>query len=781
MSEEKYKYLPVSEDESDFNIGKILNKYKVYWPWFFGFTVVLMALAVCYIMYSPRLYTSAASIIVNDEESASKSNSANGFDFNLFSGLSSSRIANELGLLASKRLMFNTVKALDLNVQYIDDSNFISQPLYTNSPVKVQILRLDEKKLERLVAAENNLFRLKNLKAKGLRLTNVKTGEIVYTDFDTPVEFEFSDFVIVSNSDTDEDPPAWDEVLVRFATIESVATFYHKGLEVSLLDDNSTLIQLKLNSRVPEKGEDILNQLIYEYNREAIEDKNLIAKNTADFIDDRLNIINRELDSVESGKESFKESNRLTNIDVESDMMIQNVSEYNQERQQVATELEVTNSLLNYMDSERSTLLPANLGLESNTDGFVDEYNKLILERDRLLGSSTEKNPLINSLNNQIDQLKTRVKRRLESQVQNLEIKQDNLQRRIGFFQSKISRVPGQERQVRVIERQQNIKESLYLYLLQKREENTLELSVTGPKAKIVDSASASAGFIKPSPKVVLGAALVLGFLFPVLVIRAREVLNDRIQGKDDLERIARNIPILGELPLIGQKDQDLVKKYDRSVLSEAFRILIANIQFLNIDNPSDKGVTCFVTSSIKGEGKTFVATNLAITLALTEKKVILVGGDLRDPQIQRYHKKTGKNKGVSDYLVNRNQKLCDLYQDSEFNENLKVLPAGTIPPNPAELIQSSRLGEMFAELEREFDYVIVDCAPALLVADTFLMNKYATLTLFVVRNKYTKRDLMNFAIEANQKRKLKKMCFLINGVAFNNLGYGNQYGYGIN
>lgn len=782
MAKEKYKYLPVAEDQNDFNLREVLDKYKRFWPWFLGVTLVFLALAISYIKYAPKHYTSIASIIVKDEENAGNSGSKTGFDINMFSGLSTNSMANELGLLTSKRLMFSTVKALALNVEYIDTNSLIEKPLYESSPIKVQVLRLDESKLKKAIKNDNYIFQIKNMVPNGLQLLNGESKVVMSTSFNTLVELDFVDFLIFPNNQIEVAPTNWSSVLIKFATVKGVASAYNRALEVELLDEQSTLIQLKLKDRVPKKAEDILNQLIYEYNKEAIEDKNLIAKNTAEFIDKRLRIINSELDSVESGKESFKEVNRLTDIGAESNMMIQNVSDYNQQRQLVETELEVTSSMLSYMDSEKDNLLPANLGLESGGSDFVNEYNSLILERDRILAASTEKNPLVVRLNQQIGQLKNSVKQSLVTQRQNLIINQDNLRKRARVISSQISRVPGQERAVRGIERQQNIKESLYLYLLQKREENTLELSVTGPKAKIVDFASSSGGTITPSPKIMLGAALIFGLFLPFLVIRSKELLNDKIKTREDLENLNRDIPIVGELPTIGKKDSELVKNNDRSVLSEAFRILSANLQYLKKETKQpDCGLSIFVTSTIQGEGKTFVATNLAITLALTGKKVILVGGDLRNPQLQRYQKNLSKVLGVSDYLVNNKQKLSHLFQETDLNEHLIILPSGSMPPNPAELLQKNRLGDLFTQLEQDFDYIVVDTAPALLIADTFLINKYAALTLYVTRAGFTKKKLMDFAIEAKETGKLKNMSLVLNDVPLINLGYGSKYGYTYN
>ncbi|MFI1772457.1 GumC family protein [Thalassobellus citreus] len=778
MAKEKYKYLPVAEESIQLDLHQFVNKYKRFWPWFVITTLMFLALAVCYIKYAPRQYTSVASIIVNNEKNNGGSRAKMGFDVDMFSGLSANSMANELGLLTSKRLMFNTVKALDLNVQYLDDSDLVSQPLYTKSPIKVEVFRLDEKKLEHAIELGNNAFKVQNLGDGRLQLLNQESETVMKTSFNSHVELDFIDFVITHNELQESQISSWASVIVKFLPIKSVANFYNKKLKVDLIDDNATLIQLKLIDRVPKKGEDILNQLIYEYNKEAIVDKNLIAENTADFIDERLNIINTELDSVESGKESFKEANKLANLGAESNVLIQNVNEYKRQQQLVQTELDVTSSMLGYLDSDSEDLLPANLGFESETNEFVNNYNDLILERNKLLAGSTEKNPFVIRLNNQINQLRNNINQSLLNKRQSLRIQQENLRKRTGLIGSQIARMPGQERQVRGIERQQSIKESLYLFLLQKREENTLELSVTGPKAKIVDSASSFGGSISPSPKIVLGLAFILGIFLPFIVIRGKELLSDKIKSKEDLMKFSKHITILGELPSIRKKDSVLIKANDRSVLAEAFRILSANLQFLIGSHKKSGGISIFVTSTIKGEGKTFVATNLAITLALTGKKIVLIGADLRNPQLQRYQEGLDKKLGVSDYLANYELNLRELLQSSKLNQNLMILPSGTIPPNPAELLQSSRLDVMFSELEGDFDYVIVDTAPSLQVADTFLINKHADLTFYVTRAGFTEGKLMDFALEATRNGKLKNVSLILNDVSPKNLGFGVKYGY---
>jgi tyrosine-protein kinase Etk/Wzc len=780
MEKEQYRYLPVSEEESSINLRELLNKYLRHWPWFLVLLCLTLGAAIAYLKLGPKTYQTVSSIIINDEENGNSSGSVPGMQIDILSGLKTNSIANELGLLRSKRLMLNTAKALNLNIVYLDDSGIIMKELYDQSPVKIQLLRFDDKLLDDAIIAKNNTFRIQKKSKETFEFINASTQKTKTLKYDTPIELDFANFIVKANTEDKLFSENWNNVLITFIPLNSIADNYSKRLAVNIVEEKSTLLELSLEDRVSKKAEDILNQLVYEYNKEAIEDKNLLAKNTADFIDERLQIINGELDSVESGKENYKEKNRLTDIGVESSMLIQNVSEFNKEQQQIQTQLELTQSILSYADNDSYNLFPSNLGLEeSSSNQLISEYNTLVIERNRLAASSTEQNPAVKSLSNQINQLKYNLKSNLEGTRNNLMIADDNLRRKSGSLGFQMSQIPGQERQVRGIERQQGIKEALYLYLLQKREENTLALSVTAPKAKIVDPAFSTRNSISPSPKVVLGGAIILALLIPVGFLRIRELLNNKIESRADVEKLAKDIAIMGELPKLSKKDNEFILKNDRSVLAESFRILSANLQYAMINNPGTTvGKTIFVTSTTKGEGKTFVAVNLAITLAQSGKKVLLMGGDLRNPQLHRFDDNLKKVFGVSDYLVNSTQVLSDLYQDSEQYESLKILPSGSIPPNPAELFQMERLGTMFEQLQTEFDYIVVDTAPALLVADTFLINRYALVTLYVVRSEITKKEALQFVNDSRKTGKLKNISLVINDLKVKNFAYGNKYGY---
>jgi len=780
MSQQNYINRP---QEEEINLREELEKYLKYWPWFAITVLVCVILAFTYLKISTPVYHTLASIIIKDEKAKSPSSEMAAFaDLGLLGGMGTNSIENEIGILRSKRMMTNVIKALDLNVTYFNEYAIKSPELYRNTPYFVQVLKMDEKALTRYSKEAGNDFNVSIGDDDSFRFINTETEESFKGKIGQPVSLPFTDVILMENTEfelgMDSEIP---NVTVKFSNLESAVSNYRAKLQINLTDKNSSLIELGLDDAVKAKAQDILDQLIFEYNQEAIEDKNLVARNTATFIDERLQIINEELDSVETGKENFKEANQLTDIEAESEMFIENVSDYNKREQEIGTQLELANTMISYLNSDSgSDLLPANLGIQEQTvNTSIEEYNNLVLERNRILSGSTEKNPVVKRLNSQIEQIRGNVLASFERLRSNLRVSQQELERQGSVISSKISAVPGKERQYRGIERQQNIKESLYLFLLQKREENSLSLAVTAPKAKIVDRAYSSVEPVSPKPKIILLAALILGLLIPFLIIYLKNLLNNKVKSREDIEKLVKEIPLVGEIPKVVGKDKEMILTNDRSVLAEAFRILHTNLQYLIVNTAEKvKGNTIFVTSTVMGEGKTLVSYNLALTLANTNKKVLIIGADLRNPQLQRFEKDARTHLGVSNYLANDNLKLQDIILKSNNNNNLDLLPSGSIPPNPSELWRRKKTGELFNDLEEIYDYIIVDTAPTILVTDTFLINKWADLTLYVVRAGYTEKKLLEFARDAKNDGKLHDVSFVLNDVKWANFGYGNKYGY---
>lgn len=756
------------------NMRKELDNYLKHWPYFLLILGLCVVSAFLYLRYTTPIYIAQASILIKDD--GGNKNAPAQFADIAINGMASKNLENETGILKSRRLMIDVVKALNLHIHYFQEEQFKTVELYENVPFTMQVLKLEEPALKSLGGV--NLQISKN--GDSYRIFNLHSQKTIKVASGSPISLGFADIVITPNSISPK--KSFKPVIVKFSQVEKMASKYRKKLVLTQTTKTSGILELELEDPVKEKARDVLDQLILEYNRTAIEDKNLIAGNTANFINDRLEIINNELNEVETGKEAFKERNQLTDIQTQSQMFVQNANDYNKKRQEVATQLELSNAMLEYLTkTSGSDLLPTNLGIaEAGVNAQINEYNSLVLEKNRILNGSTEKNPVVVRLNNNIDQIKQNVIQGFQNLRANLQIGQEDLNRQASSIGSQIYAVPAKERQFRGIERQQNIKETLYLFLLQKREENSLALAITEPKAKIIDRAYFENKPVFPNSRNIYLGSVILGLFLPLSFFYVRGMLDNKIRSRSDIESITREIPIVGVVPRIGRRKKLLIQSNDRSILAESFRILITNLQYLLVNIKSkNQGVCLMVTSTTKGEGKTFSAINLAITLANTGKRVLLIGADLRNPQLQSYQKEDNSLPGVSDYLINENLEIEDLIRTAKFHPDLDIITSGKIPPNPYELLKQEKIGVMFNELKKMYDYVIVDTAPSLLVADTFLITKYGDLILYLVRAGYTETEMLGFPLNAKEEGKLENVNFIFNDVKLTDLGYGNKYGYG--
>lgn len=780
----KDNYYIYSEDSEGVEIKELINRYLKFWPWFVTSIGFCLIMGGVYLGIAKSSYKAVSTIILEDEKSKGPTASSSFADLSLLSGFSTSSIENELGLLRSKRLMFNAVKALGLNVKYINNHGLFAEEYYNNSPYNIKIARLEDENLKKAIKNDKNRFVINYLNNEEVEIIFENKNEKLINKIGDIVELDFIQFFIEKNENFDfnkSDSKESINVEVEVAEFEGVASSLGRKLNVDLVDKNSTMISLSIIDKIPSKAKDVLNQLVFEYNKEAIEEKDLIARNTAFFIDERLAIINSELDSVETGKEQFKESNLLTNIDAESQLIVENVSDYNNEQQRIGTELELTNSLIDHLRKNKSSLLPTNFGIDDfGTNSLIEEFNEIVLERNRLLKSANEQNPMVISLTNEIEQIRENVMESLGRMQYNLTIKKNNLDRQSSVLASQISDVPAQERTYRGIERQQNIKEALYLFLLQKREENSLSLAASAPKAKLVDEAYALSTPVSPNSKIVILGCFLLGVLLPFTTINVISLLNDKLINSQDVKNNIKNTNLLGELPHILADQPSVVEPKVRTVLSESFNILATSVQhYLENMNSQNASKCILVTSSLKGEGKTFISVNLGITLASEGNKVVVVGGDLRNPQLQRYQKNPNNHKGVSTFLENTSLIIHDYIQDTDLHNNLKFLYTGDIPNNPSQLLKSAKLSQMFEALKKDYDYVIVDTAPVFQVADTYIISKYADITLYILRASVTKKNFIGMIEEMEKSNKIKNLALVLNDVKLADSAYGYGYDYG--
>ena len=515
------------------------------------------------------------------------------------------------------------------------------------------------------------------------------------------------------------------------------------------------------------------------YNRNTNNDKNEIAQKTAEFIDERIGIISKELGSTEANLESFKRDAGITDLTSEAQIALAGNAEYEKKSVENRTQISLVNDLRKYLRGNEYEVLPSNVGLQDAAlIGAIERYNEMLIERKRLLRTSTENNPTIVNLDTGIRAMKANVQATLEGTLQGLMITKESLDREASRYSRRISNAPGQERAYVSIARQQEIKAGLYLMLLQKREENAIALAATANNAKIIDEAIADDIPISPKRSMIYLIALVLGIGIPVGIIYLVELTKFKIEGRADVEKLT-SVPVVGDIPLTDEKNDKngsiAVFENKNNLMSETFRNIRTNLQFM-LDN--DQKVI-LVTSTISGEGKSFVSSNLAISLSLLGKKVVIVGLDIRKPGLNKVFQLSNKERGITQYLSNPETDLMELVQPSDVNKNLFILPGGTVPPNPTELLARNGLDRAIETLKKNFDYVILDTAPIGMVTDTLLIGRVADLSVYVCRADYTHKAEYTLINELSFEKKLPNLCTVINGVDLKKRKYGYYYGYG--
>ena len=515
------------------------------------------------------------------------------------------------------------------------------------------------------------------------------------------------------------------------------------------------------------------------YNRNTNNDKNEIAQKTAEFIDERIGIISKELGSTEANLESFKRDAGITDLTSEAQIALAGNAEYEKKSVENRTQISLVNDLRKYLRGNEYEVLPSNVGLQDAAlIGAIERYNEMLIERKRLLRTSTENNPAIVNLDTSIRAMKANVQATLEGTLQGLMITKESLDREASRYSRRISNAPGQERAYVSIARQQEIKAGLYLMLLQKREENAIALAATANNAKIIDEAIADDIPVSPKRSMIYLIALVLGIGIPVGIIYLIDLTKFKIEGRADVEKLT-SVPVVGDIPLTDEKNDKngsiAVFENKNNLMSETFRNIRTNLQFM-LDN--DQKVI-LVTSTVSGEGKSFVSSNLAISLSLLGKKVVIVGLDIRKPGLNKVFNLSSKEKGITQYLANPEMDLMSLIQQSDVNKNLYILPGGTVPPNPTELLARDGLDKAIEILKKNFDYVILDTAPIGMVTDTLLIGRVADLSAYVCRTDYTHKAEYTLINELYHEKKLPNLCTIINGVDLKRRKYGYYYGYG--
>lgn len=769
------------QSEEQVNIQELLFRYLIHWPWFVVSIIICIACAWGYLRLTTPIYNISATVLIKDEKKGGGASMSSDLEKMGLEGFvsSSSNVDNEIEVLRSKSLAREVVNNLGLFVTYMDEDEFPSKELYHTSPVLVSLTHQEADKLPGRM--EINMI-LQPTGALGVQIT---VGEKEYRkQFDKlPAVFPTDEGTVAFFANNDTLSAVRPENITKERHITafinrpfSVLKEYVNSLSIAPTSKTTSVVVISLENTNTRRGRDYINKLLEMYNINANNDKNEVAQKTAEFIDERIGIISKELGSTEQDLENFKRSAGITDLSSEAQIALTGNAEYEKKRVENQTQINLVMDLQRYMKGNEYEVLPSNIGLQDAASaGAIDRYNQMLVERKRLLRTSTENNPTIINLDTSIRAMRTNVQATLDATLKGLQITKEDLAREASRYSRRINDAPTQERQFVSIARQQEIKSGLYLMLLQKREENAITLAATANNVKIIDEALADDNPISPKKTIVYLVALVLGVGLPVGVIYLIGLTKFKIEGRADVEKLT-SLPVVGDIPLADEKTGSIaVFENQNNLMSETFRNVRTNLQFM-LENGKN---VILVTSTISGEGKSFISANLAISLSLLGKKVVIVGLDIRKPGLNKVFNIPKKEHGITQYLTNTTANLMDFVQPSDINKNLFILPGGTVPPNPTELLARGGLEKAIETLKANFDYVILDTAPVGMVTDTLLIGRVADLSVYVCRADYTHKAEFTLINELAENNKLPNLCIAVNGLDLNSRKYGYYYGYG--
>lgn len=771
-------YNDTDNKSEDANLRQQLEKYIIHWRWFLVSVVICLTAVFLYLRYATPIYEATTAILVKDEKKGGMLSELSAFSDLGIGGGSVNNVDNEIEILRSRTIVESTVKKLNLNINLIAEGSVVDRDIYKDASISVTFIDKtdlfnDAKTVLRFNAVTSNTFELTN----DIDSENIILGTKKVFNYSEKIPTTLGNLIInKTNNSVDNTRINYKSVKISINPIENVVESYKGRINVEPISKTSSVVNISITDPVQQRAEVFLDNMIQIYNQDAAQDKNFISENTSQFIAGRLALIAKELDGVEQDVESFKKANRLTDIESEAKLFIEGSSEYDKKGVETEIQLNVVSSLLDFIKkSTNSDLLPTNLITDnSDASGLITSYNQLVLDRNRILKSATTENPSVIKLDQQISSLKLNMAASLKRLQSNLRIQNRDIQSQENLLNSKIGKIPVQERQFRVIARQQKVKEELYLYLLQKREETAISLAATEPNARVIDVAKAGKFPVSPKKKIIYLAGILIGLLIPFGFIYINGLLDTKIKSKLDLEGKTQ-IPFIGDIPTSNDVGE-LIKSESRTSSAEAIRIVRTNLEFMLNKVPEGVAKTLFVTSTFSSEGKTFISVNLAATFALSGRKVLLIGMDIRNPKFAEYI--DVPSFGLTNYLSSGDNNIEDYIIKHSGYDNFFILPSGVVPPNPAELLMSRKVDQLFEKFKKEYDYIIVDTAPVSLVTDTLLVAKNADTFVYVMRANVLEKRMLSIANTFYREKKLPNMCILLNDTD-STKGYGYGYGYG--
>lgn len=747
------------------DFGRIFRQYLSYWPWLLVSVIACLILSFFYLQFTTPVYNITSRVMVNDDKKGSMGSSDILGDLGGLMGAKNS-VDNEVELLKTRDLAEKVVRDMNLNISYYTKDNFKKTKIY-HAPFTVSLLKeadTIEKTTFLITPLENNTALLKS--------------DIIerIVKYDKPIQVPQIGVIQIHNNEL-KSPSDVDYGFTISSIDESVVDLM-QNLTIAATNKMVTVIDITLSHQIPKMGTDILKKLIEKYVQGNIEDKNLIADSTIKFIQNRLLYIGGELGDLEGNIQGFKEKNNLADMTEQSKLLVQNTSQYVDDLAKIETQINILSGLQKYLKDEGkdkrvlpSSILPTDIVF----NGLIDRYNGLLLQRDRQLLSVTETNPVILNLDEQINNLRIDMLSNIENSMRSLTISKKGLSEQIRGVDNTMQKVPKLERNYLDLARQQQIKQQLYLFLMQKSEETAISKTSNISNSKTIDSPKADLKPFKPKVLLILLAGCMIGLILPLSIIYFKDIINNKIVSKGDIA-IITTVPVIGEISSNRDRDALVVSSDSRSAIAEQFRALRTSLSFYL---KSEKQKVILVTSSMSGEGKSFVSINLGQIFAMTGKKVLLIEMDLRKPGLSN-KLELENSYGFTNYILDPNIKSKDIIKPLNINNNLFLMSSGPIPPNPSEILLDSRTSDLINELRDKFDYIIIDAPPIGLVTDAQLIESFSDICLYIVRQKYTLKDQINIVKDLHNKGRMKQLAIVVNDIQeVGNYGYGYGYGQG--
>ncbi len=783
-----------NEEQDGFSLQELLTMVILHWQWILLSIIVCMGIAFVYLHYTTPVYQVATKILIKDNDNDRYYSSRNSVltsmsNFGIISN--SNGIENEMEILKSTLISETAVKNLGLYTMYYKKGKMTWRLMYNIQPV---IAGVGEDFINQISfpITMNLKASEKDITIRGEYLPPVpedkdaeKHIKVVFektiSKLPATISTVYGDITLEQNGKRELEDG--EKIKIAIYPPRIIANAYSSALSVDQTGKNTSIALLVLRDISTARGIDYLSELVNAYNKDANDDKNEIAMRTEEFINGRLEKIEHELGNTDVSIESFKKSNKVIELNLSASETMKNSSDYDQKLIEINTQISLINTLSTYIDKEdnKYQVIPSNIGLtDQSTTTLIANYNKVALERNSMLRTASDINPALRPLTAQLDDLHASIKQAMEQAKKTLEIQKSSILTQYNKYQGQILNSPEQQRVMTEIGRQQEVQTALYTLLLQKREENSIALAATADKGKLIDKVISN-GKVKPRKSIILITGFIIGLAIPLVILFVIRYFRYKIEGHDDVVKLT-NLPIIADVPIANEEKKSIgeivVYENSNSTMEEIFRSMRTNLQSMLQEGQK----VIMSTSSISGEGKTFISTNLAISFALLGKKVLLVGMDIRKPRLAELFHIRNHNKGVTPLLSLAEPSKDDIMaqiEKSNVNDNLDLLLAGPVSPNPAEILGRKQLDTVMDILKGEYDYILLDTAPVGLITDTLILNRVADLTIAVVRSDYTPKDNLQMLNTLAKENKLPNAAIVINGIDMSKRKYGCYYGYG--